>query len=224
MAKYIKAEKSGGITLRGKVIAEGAYYLIPDAERIAWAAENDVITALVNNDIAVSDRTDETNDIEDTAKALAFLREEPARDANGAIVTSEPAPFGAKKLRDGRSLFRRIHGLKLDLDTSGTDQKVTFLVPYVSAKITSTEIIGAKLGDRIDFKVLDTAAGTVTTVPNYPLNQFGYNVYPSEERYEQKSEYDADLFVGLQLEITVKPVDSVARSVYFNLVLHEVVG
>ena len=142
---------------------------------------------------------------------------------NTGISATELPPFGSKKLPNGQSLFRRIHGLKLDLDTSGSDQKVTFTVPYGSAKITSTEIIGASLGDRIDFKVLDTASGTVTTVPNYMLNQFGFDVYPSEGRYEQKSEYDADLFLGLQLEITVKPMDSVARPVYFNLVLHEVV-
>ena len=144
------------------------------------------------------------------------------KPSSNAKTPLEPSPFGSKVLPNGKSLFRRIHGLKLDLDTSGSDQKVAFTVPYGSAKITSTEIIGAGLGDRIDFKVLDTAAGTVTTVPNYMLNQFGFDVYPSEGRYEQKSEYDADLFLGLQLEITVKPMDSVARPVYFNLVLHEV--
>lgn len=142
---------------------------------------------------------------------------------NTGITSTELPPFGSKKLPNGQSLFRRIHGLKLDLDGTLTSQKVTFTVPYVSAKITSTEIISAVEGDQIDFKVLDTAAGTVTTVPNYPLNQFGFGVYPSAGRYEQKSEYDADLFLGLQLEITLTPCDTVARSVYFNLVLHEVV-
>lgn len=138
-------------------------------------------------------------------------------------IDHERPPFGSKKLPNNKSLFRRIHGLSLTLDGTLNAQKTTFVVPYTAAKITSTEIVGAKLGDSIDFKVLDTAAGTVTTIPNYPLNQFGFSVYPSENRYEQKSEYDADLFVGLQLEITVTPVNTDVRTVYFNLVLHEVI-
>ena len=144
-----------------------------------------------------------------------------------AITTVEPqtelAPFGSKKLPDGRSLFRRIHGLKLDLDGTSNTQSTVFSVPYVSAKITSTEIVGAALGDRIDFKVLDTPTGTVSTIPNYTLNQFGFGVYPSAGRYEQRSEYDADLFSGLQLEVSLTPVNTDIRTVYFNLVLHEVV-
>lgn len=224
MAKYIKCEKSGGITLRGRVINESDYYQLPETEYIAWASDSSVISALTSNNIAVSDRTDETNDIEDTAKALAFLRDEPARDANGALLTSEPPPFGSKKLLNGKSLFRRIHGLELQLDGTANPQTVVFMVPYISAKITSTEVVGAVLGDAIDFRVLDTAAGTISTIPNHPLNQFGHSVYPSQGRYEQKSEYDADLFLGLQLEVTVTPGDTTARSIYFNFVLHEIVG
>lgn len=132
-------------------------------------------------------------------------------------------PFANKKLPDGKSLFRRIHGIKLTTDGTSNSQKIIFTVPYNSAKITSTEIIGAELGDIIDFKILDTTSGTATGIPNYMLNQFGFGVYPSKERYEQKSEYDADLFIGLQLEITLTPVDTLVRNVYFNLVLHEVV-
>ena len=75
MAKYIKCEKSGGITLKGKFIAEGTYYMIPETEYLKWASNTNVIDALATNDIAVSNVTDETNDIADTALALNFLRD-----------------------------------------------------------------------------------------------------------------------------------------------------
>ena len=162
-------------------------------------------------DKGASDTSDLT-DFETNYKPSANIR-----------IEAELPPFGSKVLPNGKHLFRRIHGLDLPLDGTLNAQKVTFSVPYNSAKITSTEIISAVEGDKIDFKVLDTPTGTVSTIPNYVLNQFGFGVYPSSGRYEQKSEYDADLFLDLQLEITLTPINTDIRTVYFNLVLHEVV-
>ena len=130
-------------------------------------------------------------------------------------------PFAQKRHYDGRKLTRRIHGFKIDLDTSGTEQTVKFTIPYVACLMTSTSVVDAIPGDKLQFSVLDSTAGLLTGVPNYRLNQFGYDVYPAKDYYEERSEYDAELVVGLQLEIKVTPVDTTARSVYFNITLHE---
>ena len=183
--------------------------------------EGQVKLIVVDGALTIYFRIYKGNETDDTSAEWTEYKTNYQPNANQPIY-QDRLPFASKKLPDGKSLFSRIHGIKLTTDGTSNAQKVTFTVPYISAKITSTEIIGAELGDRIDFKILDTVTGTVTTIPNFLLNQFGFGVYPSKERYEQKSEYDADLFLGLQLEVTLTPVNTTIRDVYFNLVLHEV--
>jgi len=132
-------------------------------------------------------------------------------------------PFARKTHSDGRKLFRRLHGISLSLDTSGTQQSITFTIPYTSCLMTAAEVINSVSGDTLNFKILDTAAGTVSGVPNYELNQFGFNVNIPTDYYEAPSEYDSELFGGLQIKIEYNPIDSVARDVHFNLILHELV-
>lgn len=195
----------------GITINASSQYTIPPQDYALWSASSNIITEVSNSNLIINDGSVNLS----ISDGINLIR--------GSLLKSERLPFASKKLPDGKSLFRRIHGIKLTTDGTSNSQKIIFTVPYNSAKITSTEIIGAELGDIIDFKILDTTSGTATGIPNYMLNQFGFGVYPSKERYEQKSEYDADLFIGLQLEITLTPVDTLVRDVYFNLVLHEVV-
>lgn len=141
--------------------------------------------------------------------------------AGQEAIDTTPA-FASKKTSDGKSLFQRVHGMAMALDSTGAAKKFAFTVPYTICKITGVDVVNSLAGDCVDFKVLDTATGAYTTVPNYQLNQFGFCVYPSKDYYHHKSVYDADLFAGMQVEVTVTPVDSVARSLYANLILHEV--
>lgn len=214
MSKWLKNVSGVLKTYNGKDIPNGTYKEVTWDLDLKFANNSNLLTDIGNGDVLMAKDDSGSTDITDVSQAIDFLKDK---------YVEESLPFASKKLPGNKSLFRRIHGIRLDLDGTLTSQKVTFVVPYASAKITSTEIISAVEGDQVDFKVLDTAAGTVTTVPNYPLNQFGYGVYPSVGRYEQRSEYDADLFLGLQLEITVTPCNTDVRSIYFNLVLHEVV-
>lgn len=130
-------------------------------------------------------------------------------------------PFAKKIHTDGRKVTRRTRGFALSLDGSGNPQSSSFTIPFVSCLLTATEVINAVAGDRLKFEVLDTSTGAVSTIPNYSLNSFGEDVYPANEFYRASSNYDAELFQGLQIKITVTPTDTIARSIYFNLELHE---
>lgn len=213
MSKIVINNTGNNISIAdtGITINASSQYTIPPQDYSLWSASSNIITEVSNSNLTINDGI---NDLS-ISDGINLLR--------GSLVKPERLPFASKTLADGKNLFRRIHGIKLTTDGTTNAQTIIFVVPYTSAKITSTEIIGAELGDMIDFKILDTSSGIVTGIPNYTLNQFGFNVYPSKERYDQTSEYDADLFVGLQLEITLTPVDTIVRTVYFNLVLHEVV-
>lgn len=138
---------------------------------------------------------------------------------NKKLNTGMP-PFAAKILADGKKLYLRMHGIS-SVVTAGV-QNIDFSVPYVSCKITGLGVIGGALGDTINLKILDTPTGTITGVPNYVLNQFGFNVNVVPAVYHHSSEYDADLIQNLKVRIEYTTAETVARTIYVNLVLHEV--
>lgn len=139
----------------------------------------------------------------------------PDRDSKGHAVNTS-SPFGAKEI-DGKKLFKRVNGMRKACIVGWND--FYFTIPYPVCKITGAEFVGAEIGDYADFWILDTASGALTTIPNYPLNQFGIEVNIGKDLYEHKSEYDADLFQGLQIWARFYSIS--AKTVGVNFILNE---
>lgn len=132
---------------------------------------------------------------------------------NGSVIS----PF-AQKTFNGKGLFKRIHGLQL-VSVIGMNT-FEFVVPYNQCKITGVEIIGASSCDVADLEVYDTTTGTFSGVPNYMLNQFGFTVNVSKDYYEQRSEFDSDLYLGMKIEVHVAA--QAVGVIGINLILNEV--
>ena len=133
------------------------------------------------------------------------------------IVDSQPA-FTAKTTLDGKKLYVRTHGEAFAVVT-GTNT-LNFTVPYPASKITGIELLAGELGDYIDMYVLDDTSGTYSTVPNYTLNQFGFNTYIAKDSYKRESSYDADLYYGMRVSVVYNSQSD--KTVYINYLLHEV--
>jgi len=135
-------------------------------------------------------------------------------------------PFASKVLKDGTKLFRRKYGVKETIGAN-SEKDIIFTVPYAKAKINKVEVISANALDRIDLFVkspVDEPTATAYGMPtNYLLNQFGFNVIVSDLLYSDKSDYDADVFAGMQVVIRYKNDTNENKSVGFNLIYHEVV-
>ena len=129
---------------------------------------------------------------------------------------TQASPFGAKEI-DGKKLYKRVHGVEEALSAGSND--ILFTVSYPWVKITGIEIIGGEVGDKVDFYVLDSTTGTYTTVPNYQLNQFGFDVNVAPNYYAHKSEFDADLYIGMQLKVVYNSAS--AKDVGINFILNE---
>jgi len=143
----------------------------------------------------------------------------PDRDANGhtQAITS---PFASKAIVGGK-LFRRKHGFK-KLITANSSGDIILVVPYAACKINQVEFVNAVEGDTVDLKVHDTDTGLLTTVPNYMLNQFGFDVELPNGLYVDKSEYDADLIGNMQIIITYTNNSGSDLTVRGNIIYHEV--
>jgi hypothetical protein len=141
------------------------------------------------------------------------------RDKDGQFFLKMDA-FSAKTTVDGKSLYKRIHGKKFPVAATSTTN-LSFAVPYPHVKIEALEFINCEKNDCLSFEIKDDDLGTYSGTPNSTLNQFGFDVYMSGEFYEQRAQYDADLFTGMVVYIEYTN-NSAAKDVYVNYVLNEV--
>lgn len=125
-------------------------------------------------------------------------------------------PFSSKEI-DGKKLYKRVHGESYSVTTGSND--LVFTITYNWIKINGLEMVGASNGDRVSFYVLDSVTGTYTTIPNYVLNQFGYGVNVPKDYYINKSEFDADLYLGMQIKLVYESIDD--KNIGVNFLLTE---
>jgi hypothetical protein len=128
--------------------------------------------------------------------------------------------FASKELPEiQKKLFKRVSGIQSAVTTGSNT--IVYTIPYSWVKITGLEIVSGENLDTINVQVLDSVSGTYTTVPNMYLNQFAFSMNISKDYYEHKSEYDADLYMGMQIKITYTSLSS--KTVGINFILNEVV-
>lgn len=131
--------------------------------------------------------------------------------------------FADKITWEGTKLFRRKHGSAWTSVAPNSSQIISLTVPYNSAKINKAEILGCREGDSVNLCVHDSVNGDYTGVPDYILSQFGFSVAMPDGFYVDKSEYDADLYIGMQIKVEYTNNSSETRNVAVNFTLHELV-
>ena len=182
---------------------------ISPLEQVSWSNDSAVLSYIADGSLVLSLNSVDQTDINTAINILKGIT---------AKVSATNYPFASKNLPDGKKLFRRVHGLSAAVTSTQSSHK--FTVPYTLCKITGIEVVSSEAGDFVDFHILDTATGAVTGVANYSLNQFGFSTYLAAGYHRDISNYDADLFAGLQIEIKYTSISS--KTVYINLILHEV--
>lgn len=209
MSHILKNQTASDIVLDiGRTIPASGQYTIDIANLVPFQTSNDVVTYIASGDVLYNDGV---NDYSDSSEALRLLN-----GGTHSVSIREIPPFAAKT-KDGEKLFSRSHGVKYTVAVGSNTPN--FVVPYVSCLFNEIEIIGGEKGDYVDLFILDTATGTVTTIPNYPLNEFGFEVFVAEGFYKRGSNYDAALFLGLQINMVYYSIS--AKDIYVNYILHE---
>ena len=148
----------------------------------------------------------------DTAVFLASYK-----SSGNVSPVAAPAAFAAKTIGT-KKLFKRVVGLQNALVVD--DNTIIWVCTFNWVKFMAVEIMGGETGDYVSLCVLDTATGTFSTIPNYTLNQFGFNANVSKDFYEQRSEFDADVYIGLQIKIVYHSKS--AKNIGINFVMNEV--
>ena len=143
----------------------------------------------------------------------------PERDSNGRVINSSERPFATKEI-DGKSLFKREHGIVVNCSAGANVFELT--VPYAHCKMNEAKIVWQPSGCTADFEVFDDANGTYSTIPNYKLNQFGFNVGLAEKAHHSTCRYDADVYLGMVVRCTITcPTGMTAQDICVNFILNE---
>jgi len=206
----INNESDVPVTYQGQTIAPGAFYTVADPGT-AFALDYVLINDVIYGDTSITVKT-ATHRGQDALAILSTIR------SAFVSITSAPlqSPFAAKKIGT-KNLVARTTGVSYAVTTGATTLLFTIAYPWV--KINGVEIIGAVVGDSCNFKVFDTAAGTYSTIPNYQLNQFGFNVQMAPGFYQRISDFDADLYEGMVLQVEYTSVSN--KNVGINYILTE---
>lgn len=205
----------------GQYVQPNEYYLIENTELVNWQNNSQLLTDIGNGIAIVAKTNDNTTDIIDVNEAINYLKGLGIQEVK-VTEQIQSSPFASKVLENGKKLFAREHGIPETTIAAGTTVALLFEVPYTSCKITGAHIVGCKKGDTCNFKILDTDAGTLTGVPLYPVNQFGFDVNMPNDSYEKRYNYDADLFQGLHIDVEYTNNGTEEVKVSVNLDLHEV--
>jgi len=197
------------IELQGIILAVNEEYTISPSYMSLWASDDDVLFAISNGTLLVSDGLSYFDNISESINHIKGIIpfEVAVRNIN---------PFGAKIVTEANGdifkLFKRVHGMQASL--SQGENIINFEIPYVKAKITGIECINGEPLDIVNLYIIHPTYGV--------LNQFGFNVNISKDYYEHKSEYDADLVQYLIVRVAYNSAS--AKTIGINIILNELVA
>lgn len=143
----------------------------------------------------------------------------PDKDANGKIITTSDA-FAAKSSYNFQGVGN------VCAVAANTTTNCEYTVSAVHVKFNGIAILNTAFGEKANLKILDTPAGTYTlaltgtAIPNFTLNQFGFDWNMHQDKTVEILPYPADLNQGMRIviEYTNGPV---AKSIYVNHYLHK---
>lgn len=206
----VKNNKVTDDTWAGMTIAAAGEYDLQATEISVWQASDKVIADLSSGDLLVGDGV-----TYQTAGALAvnFLLGTGVKDVS---VQAQPS-FTSKKIGT-KSLFIRATGKVFPVVVGANTLDIS--IPYDVMKFNGLQIVNGKVGETVNLKVLDTPAGLISGVPNYMLNQFGFNVNLLDGEFIRESKYDADIYKDMVVRIELTAIE--ARDFRVNYSLHEV--
>lgn len=206
----VKNNKITSDVWAGMTIEPSAIYDLQTNEIATWQSNDKVISDLSSGDLTIGDGV-----TYQTAGALAvnYLLGTGTKDVN---VQLQPA-FASKKVGT-KSLFIRATGQVFAVTVGANN--LDFVIPFNVMKFNGLQIVNGELGETISLKVYDTPAGLISGVPNYMLNQFGFNVNLPNGIFDRVSQYDADIFKDMVIRIELNALT--ARNFLVNYSLHEV--
>lgn len=210
MSKYIYNPTEESIYYQGREVPSLGFFQIPENLISEYTSDSQLISDLASlivkmSSDGISTLSGSGSDHVDFLKNLI-----PATIAINSLTA-----FASKILPDGKKLYKRYWGIQAAVDSG--ENTIIYTIPYPQVKIIGVDILYAETLDTISLFILDSTTGTYSTIPNYILNQFGFDVNISKDFFRQESNYDADLFQDMQIKIVYNSQSAKTIGINFNL-------
>jgi hypothetical protein len=174
--------------------------LVADAEKL-WINTIDILTL------------DQETAIKSWYYTINNLPQKVAVEALPTYVAKTLSTASATK-----KLYKRLTGVQYDVVEG--DNIFYFVIGYNWCKITGLEMVNSDMLEFCNFSITDSTTGAYSGVPNKVLSQFAYNVNLTDGSYKYLSEYDSDIYLGMQLKLEIHA--SRAKKIGINVFLDEV--
>lgn len=135
-----------------------------------------------------------------------------------STINIDVLPAIASKTLGAKKLYKRVVGVQSAVTTGSTD--IVWTCPFAWVKFMGIEFTNCESLDKVSLYVLDKAATPLFGVPNATLNQFGFDANMCKDFYKHQSEFDADIYGGLQIKIVYTSVSD--KTVGINFIMNEV--
>ena len=139
----------------------------------------------------------------------------PEKDSAGNIVT------GLKPFSSQSDYHFKGTGTATVIPANST-VNIDYAIPYALVKYTGAEVLNCDMGDKADFKILDTPTGTYSGTPNAVLNQFGFTWNMAPSYHKILMNYASDLYQGMRAVIIYTNNTNASKTIYVNHFMHEV--
>lgn len=204
----VKNNKETSDIWAGMTIEAAAEYDLQASEISTWKSNDKVIQDLSTLSLLIGDGVTYKST---GAEAVNYL----LGTQQDVYVQQNPS-FTSKKVGN-KNLYIRATGKTFDVEVG--ENNLDFLIPYNQVKFNGLQIINGLVGEVVSLKILDTSTGTISGVPNYVLNQFGYTVNLPNGEFIRESKYDADLYLNMVVRVVLTAIE--ARTFRINYLIHE---
>lgn len=211
MSVWIKNNDTVTHNYQGQDILTTEYFEIDNTRLVSWANDSQLLSDIGSTLAIVAKDDSGSTNITDINEAINYLKGSLPSQVN---ITQSPV-FAYKA-----SLFFRGRGVKQTI-TANSTESIIYTMTYAKGKINGLEVFYGNNGDTCNFKVLDTTTGTYTAVPNYLLNQFGFDWNVDANGLKEILPYDADLLLNMQLVVEYTNNSNVDTEVGVNFYIHE---
>jgi len=128
----------------------------------------------------------------------------------------------ANKTADGATAYKKVTGAKKVI-AAGQTEMIELIFPFTRGLIKGAKIINTHMGDKLQFKILDTANNDYSGQPgsNFVLNQFGYDVYLIDGHLEDTAEFAGEIYQGMVICCEYTNNTNEDKTVYMNSDIYE---
>jgi hypothetical protein len=133
-------------------------------------------------------------------------------------------PYSAKKFITSSGLVKNLYTRNVGTQNTVVNgaNTINYTATFAWCKMIGMEAINGLAGDYASMYVYDTPAGTYSGTPNLLLNRYGYDLNIAPGYYEKKSQFDADVYVGMILRVIYTSVTTDSRFLGINFLMNEV--